>query len=149
MSIHHRPADEINVGDLAMTLGISKQALHRPLQHLIDQDLVCFSRSLERRRFKLLALTEAGLKSGDALSHHDALGKRLKQRFGGLSGRDHGGAYHQRIAAPAADEFEHLWNVWAYKMIPMHEHCPPTPAMKSLPQDSARHAVGSSRDSGQ
>ncbi|RLU08142.1 transcriptional regulator [Pseudomonas prosekii] len=64
--VHHRVlyiiarADEINVGDLAMTLGISKQALHRPLKHLIDQDLVCFSRAPERHRFKLLALTEAG-----------------------------------------------------------------------------------------
>jgi DNA-binding MarR family transcriptional regulator len=64
--VHHRVlyiiarADEINVGDLAMTLGISKQALHRPLKHLIDQDLVCSSRSPERHRFKLLALTEAG-----------------------------------------------------------------------------------------
>lgn len=64
--VHHRilyiiaRADEINVGDMAMTLGISKQALHRPLKHLIDQELVCFSRSPERHRFKLLALTEGG-----------------------------------------------------------------------------------------
>ncbi|WP_223538223.1 MarR family transcriptional regulator [Pseudomonas sp. GL-B-16] len=64
--VHHRVlyiiarADEINVGDLAMTLGVSKQALHRPLKHLLDQDLVCSSRSPERHRFKLLALTEMG-----------------------------------------------------------------------------------------
>lgn len=64
--MHHRVlyviarADEINVGSLAMTLGVSKQALHRPLKHLIDQDLVYSSRSPEHHRFKLLTLTEVG-----------------------------------------------------------------------------------------
>ena len=64
--VHHRilyiiaRTDEINVGDLAMTLGVSKQALHRPLKALLDQDLVCFSRAPERHRFKLLALTDTG-----------------------------------------------------------------------------------------
>jgi len=64
--VHHRVlyiiarADEINVGDLALTLGVSKQALHRPLKHLIDQDLVFSSRCPEHHRFKLLQLTEVG-----------------------------------------------------------------------------------------
>ncbi|MGY2374019.1 MarR family winged helix-turn-helix transcriptional regulator [Pseudomonas sp. SDO524_S393] len=64
--VHHRVlyiiarADEINVGDLAMTLGVSKQALHRPLKHLFDRQLVHYTRAPERHRFKLLALTEQG-----------------------------------------------------------------------------------------
>lgn len=64
--VHHRVlyiiarADEINVGDLALTLGVSKQALHRPLKHLFEQQLVQYTRAPERHRFKLLALTEQG-----------------------------------------------------------------------------------------
>lgn len=63
---HHRilyviaRADEINVGELAATLGVSKQAAHRPLTHLFERELVCYSRQPERHRFKLLALTEQG-----------------------------------------------------------------------------------------
>ncbi|MBD9415275.1 MarR family transcriptional regulator [Pseudomonas sp. PDM16] len=64
--VHHRilyviaRADEINVGELAATLGVSKQATHRPLTHLFERELVCYSRQPERHRFKLLALTEQG-----------------------------------------------------------------------------------------
>lgn len=64
--VHHRilyviaRADEINVGDLATTLGVSKQAAHRPLTHLFERGLVSCTRQPERHRFKLLALTEEG-----------------------------------------------------------------------------------------
>lgn len=64
--VHHRilyviaRAAEINVGELATTLGVSKQAAHRPLSHLFERELVCYSRAPERHRFKLLALTEEG-----------------------------------------------------------------------------------------
>ncbi|PAU58504.1 MarR family winged helix-turn-helix transcriptional regulator [Pseudomonas indica] len=64
--VHHRilyviaRADEINIGDLASTLGVSKQAAHRPLTHLFERDLVCYTREPGRHRFKLLALTERG-----------------------------------------------------------------------------------------
>ncbi|WP_220811847.1 MarR family winged helix-turn-helix transcriptional regulator [Pseudomonas paralcaligenes] len=64
--VHHRilyviaRADEINVGDLAATLGISKQALHRTLTQLFERELVCYTRQPERHRFKLLALTGQG-----------------------------------------------------------------------------------------
>ncbi|MES2818927.1 MAG: helix-turn-helix domain-containing protein [Pseudomonadota bacterium] len=64
--VHHRilyviaRADQINVGDLAATLGVSKQAAHRPLAHLFERELVCYTRQPERHRFKLLALTEQG-----------------------------------------------------------------------------------------
>lgn len=64
--VHHRTlyviarAEQINVGELATTLGVSKQALHRPLTHLFERELVCYTRQPERHRFKLLALTDAG-----------------------------------------------------------------------------------------
>ncbi len=64
--VHHRilyviaRADEINVGDLATTLGVSKQAVHRPLTHLFERELVCYTRQPGRHRYKLLALTEQG-----------------------------------------------------------------------------------------
>ncbi|MGE7991013.1 MarR family winged helix-turn-helix transcriptional regulator [Pseudomonas sp. NPDC089554] len=64
--VHHRilyviaRAEHLSVGDLAATLGVSKQAAHRPLSHLFERELVGYSREPGRHRFKLLALTEAG-----------------------------------------------------------------------------------------
>lgn len=64
--VHHRMlyviarADQISVGDLAATLGVSKQAAHRPLAQLFERELVTYHREPERHRFKLLALTEQG-----------------------------------------------------------------------------------------
>ncbi|WP_339488686.1 MarR family winged helix-turn-helix transcriptional regulator [Pseudomonas sp. EL_65y_Pfl2_R95] len=69
--VHHRilyviaRSDNINVGELSATLGVSKQAVHRPLTHLFERSLVCYTRVPERHRFKLLALTELG----QALEH--------------------------------------------------------------------------------
>ncbi len=63
---HHRilfvvaRADGLAVGDLAATLGISKQALHRPLRQLVDNDLVGIERDSQRWRFKLIRLTARG-----------------------------------------------------------------------------------------
>lgn len=64
--VHHRilyvlaRTPETPVGALAQTLGISKQALHRPLTQLIERELVGYSRCPQRHRFKLLALSDAG-----------------------------------------------------------------------------------------
>ncbi|ERH54003.1 transcriptional regulator [Ectopseudomonas chengduensis] len=64
--VHHRilyviaRVDAISVGELAITLGVSNQALHRPLSHLFEQVLVQYTREPGRHRFKLLALSEAG-----------------------------------------------------------------------------------------
>ncbi len=64
--VHHRilyviaRADAISIGELAATLGVSNQALHRPLSHLFDQQLVQYSREPGRHRFKLLGLSAAG-----------------------------------------------------------------------------------------
>lgn len=83
--VHHRilyiiaRADEVSVGDLAITLGVSKQAMHRPLTHLFERELVCYTRQPERHRFKLLALTE----QGRALEHEASELERqtLRQAF--------------------------------------------------------------------
>lgn len=83
--VHHRilyviaRADEINVGTLAVTLGVSKQALHRPLKHLFDQALVCHTRAPERHRFKLLALTDTGQALEQTASELER--KALRQAF--------------------------------------------------------------------
>lgn len=64
--VHHRilyviaRSDAISIGELATTLGVSNQALHRPLSHLFEQALVQYTREPGRHRFKLLALSEAG-----------------------------------------------------------------------------------------
>ncbi len=64
--VHHRilyviaRSEEINVGDLAATLGVSKQALHRPLTHLFERELVGYTRQAGRHRFKLLVLSDSG-----------------------------------------------------------------------------------------
>lgn len=83
--VHHRilyviaRADEVSVGDLATTLGISKQAVHRPLSHMFERQLVGYTRQPERHRFKLLALTE----QGQALEHQASELERqtLRQAF--------------------------------------------------------------------
>lgn len=64
--VHHRilyiiaRADSITIGDLASTLGVSNQALHRPMSVLLERELVAYTRDPARHRFKLLALTEQG-----------------------------------------------------------------------------------------
>ena len=49
------------VGDLLEILGVTKQSLHRPMQQLIEKELLIASRSLVSGRVKILALTRAGL----------------------------------------------------------------------------------------
>ncbi len=63
---HHRilftiaRRDGVTVGELQANLGISKQAMHRPLKQLLDIGAVVVSRNPSRHRFKLLHLTELG-----------------------------------------------------------------------------------------
>ena len=52
--------DGVTVGELQANLGISKQAMHRPLKQLLDIGAVEVSRNPSRHRFKLLHLTELG-----------------------------------------------------------------------------------------
>lgn len=64
--VHHRVlyairrVDGINVGELAALLGVSKQALHRPLTHLFERALVTQQRDPEQHRYKRLSLSAEG-----------------------------------------------------------------------------------------
>ncbi|QIG97544.1 MULTISPECIES: MarR family winged helix-turn-helix transcriptional regulator [unclassified Bradyrhizobium] len=51
---------DISIGALIEILGISKQALNRPLGLLLQRELVTSKRSAEQHRSKLLRLTPAG-----------------------------------------------------------------------------------------
>jgi len=51
---------DISIGELIEVLGISKQALNRPLSLLLERDLLTSKRSAEQHRSKLLRLTDAG-----------------------------------------------------------------------------------------
>ena len=51
---------DISIGALIEVLGISKQALNRPLGLLLERDLLTSKRSVEQHRSKLLRLTDAG-----------------------------------------------------------------------------------------
>jgi DNA-binding MarR family transcriptional regulator len=51
---------DISIGELIEVLGISKQALNRPLSLLLRRDLLTSRRSAEQHRSKLLRLTDAG-----------------------------------------------------------------------------------------
>jgi DNA-binding MarR family transcriptional regulator len=51
---------DISIGALIEVLGISKQALNRPLSLLLERDLLTSRRSVEQHRSKLLRLTPEG-----------------------------------------------------------------------------------------
>ena len=51
---------DISIGALIEVLGISKQALNRPLNLLLERDLLTSTRSAEQHRTKLLRLTAEG-----------------------------------------------------------------------------------------
>jgi DNA-binding MarR family transcriptional regulator len=51
---------DISIGALTEVLGISKQALNRPLNLLLERDLLTSKRSAEQHRSKLLRLTPKG-----------------------------------------------------------------------------------------
>ena len=51
---------DISIGELIEVLGISKQALNRPLSLLLQRDLLTSRRSAEQHRSKLLRLTPEG-----------------------------------------------------------------------------------------
>lgn len=63
---HHRilfviaRRDGVTVGDLRSSLGISAQALHRPLKALLHEGHVAASRDPARHRYKALHLTDRG-----------------------------------------------------------------------------------------
>lgn len=84
--MHHRVlyviarAQNITVGELAATLGISKQALHRPLTVLANQGHVLHTRDPERHRYKCLTLTPSGaeIERQATLHERNAIGEALQ-----------------------------------------------------------------------
>lgn len=64
--VHHRilfvvaRRDGLTVGELLGALGLTKQAVHRPMRQLLDGDYVRSEREAGRRRFKILTLTDRG-----------------------------------------------------------------------------------------
>ena len=77
---------DISIGELIEVLGISKQALNRPLSLLLQRDLLTSRRSVEQHRSKLLRLTETGKRVEQRASDHER--KVLREAFDrvGLSG---------------------------------------------------------------
>ena len=62
---------DISIGALTEVLGISKQALNRPLSLLLQRDLLTSRRSVEQHRSKLLRLTDAGKRIEQRASDHE------------------------------------------------------------------------------
>ena len=64
--MHHRVlfmcrrTEDLAVGELQAILGVSKQALHRPLKDLIERELVASRPDTKDRRVSRLSLTEKG-----------------------------------------------------------------------------------------
>lgn len=75
--VHHRVlyviarTEQLTVGELAATLGISKQALHRPMTHLTEQGYVQLERDPQRHRYKMLSLTESGQEVENQATLHE------------------------------------------------------------------------------
>jgi DNA-binding MarR family transcriptional regulator len=66
--VAHEPGQRVR--DLAETLGVSKQALHGPLQQLLRQKLVQSRQDPDNRRERRLRLTAAGRALERQLSGH-------------------------------------------------------------------------------
>ena len=75
--VHHRILYTIargggmTVSDLLAVLSVSKQALHRPMKQLIEQNYVGISRDPARHRFKILNLTAKGKKVEEKASEFE------------------------------------------------------------------------------
>ncbi len=70
---------DIAIGALIEVLGVSKQALNRPLKLLLERELLSSKRSPEQHRSKLLRLTEAGRRIEQKASDHER--KVMREAF--------------------------------------------------------------------
>ncbi|MCP3403018.1 MULTISPECIES: MarR family winged helix-turn-helix transcriptional regulator [unclassified Bradyrhizobium] len=70
---------DIAIGALIEVLGISKQALNRPLNLLLERKLLTSKRAPEQHRSKLLRLTAAGQKVEQTASGHER--KVMREAF--------------------------------------------------------------------
>ncbi len=92
--VHHRMlyaiarAEAPTVTALLAILGVSKQALHRPMRQLLDGGYVETTRDPARHRFKILALTPAGREVEHRASEHER--RVMREAFDqvGRVGRD-------------------------------------------------------------
>jgi DNA-binding MarR family transcriptional regulator len=71
---------DISIGALIEILGISKQALNRPLNLLLQRKLLSSKRSPEQHRSKLLRLTDEGKRVEARASGHER--KVMSEAFG-------------------------------------------------------------------
>jgi len=62
---------DVSIGALIEILGISKQALNRPLSLLLERKMLTSKRSPEQHRSKLLRLTEAGKRTEQRASGYE------------------------------------------------------------------------------
>jgi DNA-binding MarR family transcriptional regulator len=87
--VHHRilyviaRADGISVGGLLEVLGVSKQALHRPMKYLQDNGYVVAERDAVEHRVKLLRLTPKGVRIERTASDHERAA--MEGALGGMS----------------------------------------------------------------
>ncbi|MBR0827115.1 MarR family transcriptional regulator [Bradyrhizobium manausense] len=70
---------DISIGTLIEVLGISKQALNRPLNLLLQRELLTSKRSPEQHRSKLLRLTQEGQRIEQRASGYER--KVLREAF--------------------------------------------------------------------
>jgi len=77
---------DIAIGALIDVLGISKQALYRPLNLLLERKLLTSKRSPEQHRSKLLRLTAAGQRIEQKASDHERMVMRAAFDRAGASG---------------------------------------------------------------
>ena len=108
---HHRilfvvaRRDGISVGELRAALGVSAQAMHRPLKQLADTGMIAVSRDPTRHRYKALHLTQRGREIEDQASgaerRVDPRGVRPYWRArSGRMGRGHGQDCRKRLIPP-------------------------------------------------
>lgn len=84
--IARRPG--ISVGALIEVIGISKQAMNKPLNLLLKRKLVTSERSPEQHRSKLLRLTEEGKRIEHRASSHERKMMKLAFDAVGASGAE-------------------------------------------------------------
>lgn len=90
---------DISIGALIDVLGISKQALNRPLKRLLERDLLTSNRSAEQHRTKLLRLTPEGQRIERRASDHER--KVLRAAFDHVG--ETGAAAWMAVMAAIAD----------------------------------------------
>jgi DNA-binding MarR family transcriptional regulator len=91
---------DISIGALIETLGISKQALNRPLNLLLQRKLLSSRRAPEQHRSKLLRLTEEGKHVEQRASGHER--KVMREAFGRVGPR--GAAAWMAVMETIADD---------------------------------------------